>query len=352
MRQVRLLSDDVTGACDAGAAFLRAGDSVRVWFGYQTLFPVSETVQAMHTASRALPAAEAAEVVSRAAAGLIPDKDAIFFKKIDSAGRGPIAAEVLALHQALGTRAILLAPAFPAAGRTVRNSILEVRDACGPSARPSARIDLRTWFASEMRDAIAAIAHADEIAAAIERGKTILMCDSSTQSDLDALACAAESIKALLYAGSAGLARAMASLHPASTQAAAIPVASRTLVIAGTPHRVTNLQLATLQRTIQGRKDVHIVRIACAPGDEATVCEAFDSFDPDGLILTGGDTAQLAALALGAHSILLQGELAPGIPWGILQGGVAEGCIAITKSGGFGTATTLSDVLTQLSGAA
>ena len=31
--RIVLLADDLTGACDAGAAFLRTGRSVRVWFG-------------------------------------------------------------------------------------------------------------------------------------------------------------------------------------------------------------------------------------------------------------------------------------------------------------------------------
>jgi uncharacterized protein YgbK (DUF1537 family) len=60
-------------------------------------------------------------------------------------------------------------------------------------------------------------------------------------------------------------------------------------------------------------------------------------------VLTGGDTASFVLRALNASSILLAGELAPGIPWGIIQGGDAEGCIVITKSGGFGRHDTLAD---------
>lgn len=345
--RVRLLADDLTGACDAGAAFLQAGYSVRVWLGAAALFPASEPAQAFHTASRSLPDDEAANAVATAAASLGGGPGAIYFKKIDSAGRGPIAAEVLAAHQALGTRAMLVAPAFPAAGRTVCNGILQIRDGCGPNRQ----IDLRELFAEQMRGRITTISDPDAVAAAIESGATLLVCDTATQNELCALARAAEPLQGLLYVGSAGLAQAIASLHP--VLAAPVPAAgaARTLVVAGTEHPVTALQLAMLEQTAQIGNIVRVLRIACQSGDDAKVRAAFGALDPEALILTGGDTAQLAAQALGAHSILLCGEFAPGIPWGRLQGGVAEGRIAVTKSGGFGSATTLNDVIANLSGA-
>jgi uncharacterized protein YgbK (DUF1537 family) len=59
------------------------------------------------------------------------------------------------------------------------------------------------------------------------------------------------------------------------------------------------------------------------------------------LILTGGDTAAFVQRSLGASRIELGGELARGIPWGFVEGGVADGCVVITKSGGFGDRDTL-----------
>ncbi|MGA7343113.1 MAG: four-carbon acid sugar kinase family protein [Terracidiphilus sp.] len=346
--RVRILADDVTGACDSGAAFLAAGHSVRVWFGATPLFPAPETVQAFHTASRYLAAGGAAEVVARAAAGLERDGRTILFKKVDSAGRGLIAAEVLAAHRALGSKAILFAPGFPAAGRTVRDGILEIRDACGQNTQ----VSLPELFAPEMSEGIALVKTAAEVARAIECGKTLLMCDSATQDELNALARAAEPLHELLYAGSAGLAQAIASLHPAPAPDAPAAAARRTLVIAGTPHPITRLQLESLESATRERQDARILRIACEDGDEAKICSAFEAFEPDALILTGGDTAQMAADALGVHSILLRGEFAPGIPWGRLEGGAAQGRIAVTKSGGFGSAGTLNEIVERLSGAA
>jgi uncharacterized protein YgbK (DUF1537 family) len=344
--RVCLLADDLTGACDAGAAFLAAGHSVRVWFGARSLYATNESVQAFHTASRDLAADRAAEAVARAAAGMAHDASTLLFKKVDSAGRGPIAVELVAAQRALGTKTILFAPAFPAMGRTVRNGVLEIRDASGQITR----VSLSKLFPAEARDAMAAISSADQIADAIESGKKLLVCDSETQQDLDVLARAAEPLHGLLYAGSAGLARALAGLHPAPRPEAPKPVAARILVIAGSPHPVTKLQLEHLESGESPRSNIRVLRIACESRDALRIRDAYDALDPEALILTGGETAQLAAEALGADSILLHGELASGVPWGTLAGGRVQGRMAVTKSGGFGAVSALSDAVRRLSG--
>ena len=351
--RVRLLADDLTGACDAGAAFLADGREVRVWLEGRALYAAREPVQAFNTASRALPAGEAAAAVARAAAAIEPDAGTILFKKVDSAGRGPIAAELHAAMQAFGARAVLLAPGFPAAGRTVRNGILEVRDFSGQKES----VDLRALFPASMQDEIALIARADEVAPVLHAGKTVLVCDSAAQEELNALAHTAQGCSGLLYAGSAGLARAIARLHGAATQPAAQPRAMRVLLIVGTPHPVTRSQLEQLEKRVEAggapaRTGVETLRIECGAGDEARVRKAFRALDPEALILTGGDTALFAAQALGAHSILLKGEFAAGIPWGTIEGGGAHGRTVVTKSGGFGAASALNDLIAHLSGAA
>src|SRR5579862_6596675 len=111
-RRIVVLADDLTGACDAGVAFLKAGHTVRVWFGTSVQFSAPESVQAFNTNSRSLSSGSAAHAVSAAAAALGSDSNSLFFKKVDSAARGPLAAEILAAHRALKTHAVLFAPAF------------------------------------------------------------------------------------------------------------------------------------------------------------------------------------------------------------------------------------------------
>jgi len=57
---------------------------------------------------------------------------------------------------------------------------------------------------------------------------------------------------------------------------------------------------------------------------------------PAALFLCGGDTASAVCTALGARWIELRREFAPGIPEGMLRGGVLDGIPVLTKSGGFG----------------
>ncbi|MGD1107685.1 MAG: four-carbon acid sugar kinase family protein [Terracidiphilus sp.] len=344
--RIILLADDLTGACDAGAAFLRTGRTVRIWFGTSVHFSTPESVQAFNTNSCALSSRRAARAVSLACTALGGDPNSLFFKKVDSAARGPLAAELLAAHRALGTRAILFAPAFPAAGRTVRDGVLEIEDAAGKYS--TIRVD--RLFPISARGRIIHISHARELAPAVDSGMSLLICDSSNQADLDALARAADDLPGLLYAGSAGLAQALAGLIPARPMAALVPHAARTLLIAGTSHPVTKLQLQALDPG--DAESVRVLRLRLQFGATARIRSAFRSYAPQALILTGGETAELAVRALDAHSFILQGEFAPGIPWGIVQGGDAHGCVVVTKSADLGSATVFNEILAALRGPA
>jgi D-threonate/D-erythronate kinase len=349
-QHVVLLADDLTGACDAAAAFLPTGRSVRVWLGAAATFPATEPVQAFNTDSRSLSPAKASRLVSclasRTAEAPASNPHALLFKKIDSAARGPFAAEILAAHRAFGTRAVLLAPAFPAAGRTVRNGILEIQDATGQRTL----VDIAKLFSPIHRSLMGLVSRPEELAAALDSGKSVLLCDTSTQSDLEALVRAAEKFSGLLFAGSAGLAQALASHDARRIRPVPPPSASRTLIVAGSDHPVTKLQLETLDRV--DSRAVQVLRTRYNSRDRARILAAFRTFAPQALILTGGDTALLAVTTLGAHSFILHGELAPGIPWGIVQGGRSEGCIVITKSGGFGAPTIFNEILNALRGPA
>ena len=55
-----------------------------------------------------------------------------------------------------------------------------------------------------------------------------------------------------------------------------------------------------------------------------------------GMVLTGGDIAVSVCRALGAASLSVASEVAPGIPVGFLTGGLCHGLKVITKAGAFG----------------
>jgi D-threonate/D-erythronate kinase len=344
--RVVLLADDLTGACDAGAAFIRCGRTVRVWFSPVVQFSAPENVQAFTTNSRSLSPARAARVVSRAVKTLGSHTGSLFFKKVDSACRGPVGAEVLAAHRALSARAVLFAPAFPSAGRVVRGGTLQIHDSAGQSSE----IKLANVFPITARHHIANISSPSDLAPALVSGKTILVCDSASQADLENLARGAQTFPGLLYAGSAGLALALAGLNPVSVPPALLPATERALIIAGSPHPVTKLQLESLDR--QRFPGIRVVKIGLTFAARLRIRSAFRSAAPRALIVTGGETALLAVHALEAHSFILQGEISPGIPWGLIQGGLAHGSVVVTKSGGFGSPGAFNEILTALQGQA
>lgn len=343
--QVRILADDLTGACDAAAPFVRPDRTVRVWLGSAVGFVAPEPVQAFNTASRNLAPQDAALAVAEAAGQLAHAPAQLVFKKVDSALRGPIAAELIALQQTFDARAILFAPAFPATGRTVRNGTLEIRSSTGEAERRS----MRDLFPAGLQSKIAIIPNAAGIAPALSSGKSLLLCDATTQHDLDALAHAARSLPRLLFAGSAGLATALANLDGLPAAEAPLPRASRVLLIAGTMHPTTAQQLDRLAGLpASAAVQTRLLRIEPAPDAGQQIRNEFFQIQPEAILMTGGDTALLASRALGAQSFLLRGEFAPGVPWGIAHGGLLDGRIVIAKSGGFGAPGLLCDILKAL----
>jgi hypothetical protein len=113
------------------------------------------------------------------------------------------------------------------------------------------------------------------------------------------------------------------------------------MLFVGTDHPVTALQLSHLeqQSSIAERATYRVNWHSPAHYD---IRAAFNAAPTAALVLTGGDTAAFVLRALDASRILLAGETAPGIPWGVIQGGDADGCIVVTKSGGFGRLDTLA----------
>src|SRR5688500_11961912 len=119
MTQVAIVADDLTGAADAAAPFAECG--------LATAIPLIDDVRlladvlAISTASPDLPPGDAAAAVRAAIAGRAHGggpAPALIYKKLDSALRGQLGAELIAAMEALGERRALVAPALPSEGRT------------------------------------------------------------------------------------------------------------------------------------------------------------------------------------------------------------------------------------------
>ncbi|NWG23669.1 MAG: hypothetical protein HXY30_04485 [Pseudorhodoplanes sp.] len=66
---------------------------------------------------------------------------------------------------------------------------------------------------------------------------------------------------------------------------------------------------------------------------------------PDALFVMGGETLHACCEALSARSLVVQGSYAPGIPVSVIEGGPWHGVTVLSKSGAFGGAETLSNLI-------
>ncbi|MEA3087538.1 MAG: D-threonate/D-erythronate kinase [Paraburkholderia sp.] len=221
---ILIIADDLSGAADCAIAFAGAGRRTAVTLNASRAMSAAEVI-AVDTDTRRMPPAEAAQCTSAAwLAQRGPGRR--LYKKIDSTLRGNWAAEVAALQPLAGLA--IVATAFPATGRTVREGRVFVRgvplentetwklEHAAHCADLNAMVEaagLRTAALgvevlrgdpTALRNAIAALA---------KSGAQALIVDAETDADLRALAQTTASMdEALFWVGSGGLARELASL--------------------------------------------------------------------------------------------------------------------------------------------
>lgn len=388
-----MIADDLTGAADTGAAFACSGLVVMIALDLDHV-PAAD-VLVVSTESRSLAEEEATERVAQVAHSLVnPGGDSWIYKKIDSTLRGYPAAELRAVMEALQERRAVVAPAFPAQGRTTigGHQMLSGHPVDEtPSGVDVEVSDLPQLFAGAVDGCdirlvdLATVRLGPETICGHFRGsgEMIAIADAETDEDLSAIVRGAAQAGIHLLCGSSGLAHALAAelsvcssvTPPALPDVAGAPV----LVVAGSPHPSTRRQvdIAQLRGEMIARVDhaflglnesIKTVIDAIALGMSAdrsvvlTTSGLNDVHDSDqavadylgeivrglatdgrlgGLVLTGGDVSAAVCRALGPTAIWLRGEVQPGIPWGLLVGGVAPGLPVVTKSGGFGGADAL-----------
>ena len=199
-------------------------------------------------------------------------------------------------------------------------------------------------------------------------GPAVHLCDAESDLDLVTIAEAGKSLPGpTLWCGTAGLARALAGApRPASLPGARGPW----LALIGTPHPVSREQALSLADARPGSAVViaetdalpplpsrhegalvHLdlpsatsVDAACSTVD--AIGRAMAHGPPPGLlVVSGGDTLMRLCRALDAEGLSVVGELTPGIPVSILEGGAWAGVAVVSKSGGFGAPSVLLDII-------
>ena len=219
-----IIADDLSGAADCAIGFASAGLRTVVTLHASSSFSTDDVIAADTDTRRLTP--EAAAQRTRDAWSTLRAPGRRLYKKIDSTLRGNWAAEVAALQPTAGLA--IVAPAFPATGRTVLGGRVFVKGApldstdtwqlenAGREAdlhRMLGAYGLRTASLelTALRGAPAALA--DRIETAAASGVQALIVDAETTEDLLALAkVTLHSKTPLFWVGSGGLARELATL--------------------------------------------------------------------------------------------------------------------------------------------
>jgi len=226
---------------------------------------------------------------------------------------------------------IALDPTFPRTGASVLGLL------AAEGVRPVAALPLAT--VRRGREAVAT-----RLERAVARGDRILVADAETAVDLATLAEAGRD-RPILFAGSAGLATALARRETCAMTGRPARPHRPLLVVAGSAHPATRAQVSRLgQRdslvvvapTDDGRSDDPARRRETVGRLADAARTQVDRERPGGLLLTGGETAIAVLHALGAAGVRLVGQLEPGLAMGVLAGGPFDGLGVMTKAGGFG----------------
>jgi len=387
--RVLIVADDLTGAMDTAGPFAQRGLKTMVVaqpLACDAAAVLAAQVVSLDTASRHLKPAEAAKRVSECVGRLSRQSFDIVFKKIDSTLRGNVVPETLALLRGCGRDAALIAPAFPAQGRTVRGGMVHVNGTPLPQTN-FARDALSPPPSESLIEVFARAVGAGKVgswspgSAQHEAGRSIVIADSETDSDLvAALNTAKPQLGRMLLVGSAGLGTALA--RSLVTQRAKpkprVMVEGPIVFVVGSRavqsrEQVERLKALVGTEVLEAPNGVlgkppelgaalQIVIVSApdasgAEGDPAAVSAALAHGALDmlrrtrslALVATGGDTAIAVLDASGCTALEVLGDLMPGLPYARVQ---LDGkpLWLVTKAGGFGGRDTLYEIALRLRG--
>lgn len=390
-----IIADDLSGAADCAAGFAQRLPTAVLLDPAGT---AHQQVIALDLDSRRLPPDDAARV-NRAALENPAYRKMALYKKIDSTLRGNVVAEVVAL---IARGMALVAPAFPAMGRSTRGGVQHV------DGIPVDRSDVwtnegLTGSASLLqnfrnvglrcalldRDALYAAELHERLQAHVQNGTQVLICDAETDEDLRVLAQASADLhERLFWVGSAGLAQHLPDTLslPHHDRHALTPVRS-VLTVVGSMSRHSQAQAERLAEssgqhwerispgllldpTVADAREALSERLGnmLAKGQDLLVSLDQTGRDPanaarlgtplaklllpaighaGALVATGGETARALLRAAEIGTLQVHGELATGV---VLSSATfnARDLLIVTKAGGFGQPDTLHQAWTCL----
>src|SRR5215218_3030261 len=219
---IAVIADDLTGAADAGVQLVHAGYRTAVFFRESEVLAGDLDAVSFDTDSRTMAAGFAAKRVLEVARGVREAR--IVFKKLDSTLRGNVAAELAAALGGARRERAVVAPAFPAAGRTTLGGVQRVHgvrvDETEMANDPHTPVRV-AHVPSLLADAFSSVdvlsvddlTDRGRVRRALE-GSECVVADAERDADLEALVRAVPDPARVLWAGSAGLALALVRVYP------------------------------------------------------------------------------------------------------------------------------------------
>jgi uncharacterized protein YgbK (DUF1537 family) len=367
-----IIADDLSGALDTAAPFAARGADARVVISLEALATTLKAWQgqwpaviAVNTESRHLPSEEAALRVSEAVRLLTRVAPQQWFKKVDSTLRGQVVAECKALREALGLP-LLLAPAVPAQGRTVRDAEVWVDGL--PLAETDYQQDARSAPLAGPID-VAFAAGGLPLQRYRPGQETPLpgedcIADAESDEELAAINALLDTDSRHAMAGAAGLATAIAQrcFGAPESPCRTLHNVNKVLYAMGSRSARATEQLVQLRQyfpylavidacgekpdgpfasnagvVVPGSGETERTASQVAEEMAAQVASITSHWQQDEeslLFLTGGDIAMAVLSRLGASHIGVEAEWSPGVALGYINGYPQRR--VMTKAGGFG----------------
>lgn len=389
MAQILIVADDLSGAADCGITCAVQRLDTLVLLDEAS---VDAEVLAIDANTRGMTPDGAAAETARLVRKYAREGQQVLFKKFDSTLRGHIGMELAAaleVWRSVANRSsaiVVVAPAFPATGRTTIGGRQWLD---GVQLEPDLPAMLTSAGLQTSRISLE-IVRSGRLPAFLQTNAdapAAFVCDAQTDADLHLIGQAAAYLRErAVWAGSAGLARCLpAALNvPTRQSRAAVPLARNgpVLVVVGSLAPLSRSQAAVLAATnelavvtlrpqgllggpgaqewredqdlvvcaLSDRRDLLIVLGAeeRLEGDTTThLCSALARILAPcqarigALVLTGGETARAVLTGFGVRFLVPIREVEPGVPLALASTENGEPLAVITKAGAFGDPQTL-----------
>jgi len=395
-------ADDLTGAADTAVAFAAAGERTVIvpWAAGDiggrldgVMRALEPRCLAVDTGSRDVDRAAAARRAGAVAGWWSRRGHRSLYKKVDSVLRGHPGAELEAVLGALGRpRPVVVAPAYPALGRTTAGArqLVDGSPAAGGDLLALLELDpqrTRVVSVGELREGLS-----------IGGEDAFVVVDAELPGDLDLLAEALARLGAPpLLVGSGGLAAALAACgaERSAAEHAEDRPQGRRLVVSVSRTGAAAAQIERLQELVPGLADARLdldamtgderarrreversaalVRDALdGDGDallgvrgeatgghelrrrinrslEQVVATALAAAWPELVVASGGDSALAICSALGVEALVVERALPAGAVESTTYGRPDPPLRLVTKSGGFGGPEALAELCGALS---